>query len=166
MAQAAPLTTFAEAFRRIRMIWALLLIGTAMYGLKVWQVARQPLPTGEAAPELPDRMRLALGVAAACAGLGSLVALRVFFSPDALARRFERDETRAAPAAMQGHVIAYALAESMAVFGLVLGLIAGSVEAYAPFGVASALVFLLQVPRAQPYVDAFGQSPPDAAAAP
>jgi len=125
-------------------LWGVLLSSLPVYLL----VAAMMTEAGEPAEPLDGLFVSMLGgvalvVGAACLGIGRVV-------PRWLIRRGTLDPERALSVVALGTLglIGWSLAESVAIYGLVLFFMSSSLLVLAPFFVASALLMVLTTPRA------------------
>src|SRR5687767_870096 len=108
---------------------------------------------GEAAgPQEPENVGIMLGVFAAVAAMNVVLVfiLRKSLSSSAQDRlRSDPGDAAAAASWQAGHIVSFALAESVALFGLVLRMIGGSTEQAAGFYAAGLGLLLILWPRAR-----------------
>lgn len=143
-------TRFAEAFRRARILGLALCYGTILpYGL-VWflaafhgDAARFREALGGALPLPLDRPVVFLLLALAAAELAAAPLVARFFAAQA---RRQADLGRALHRLLNGHVVACALLEAVAVYGLVMGFVEG------PGTAPLTLAMLLVPPVAYPFL--------------
>lgn len=143
-------TRFADAFRRARILGLALCYGTIVpYGL-VWflavfngDAARFGEALGGAYPLPLDRPVVLLLLALAAAELAAVPFVGRFFAAQA---RRQTDLGSALQRLLNGHVVACALLEAVAVYGLVMGFVEG------PGAAPLTLAMLLVPPVAYPFL--------------
>lgn len=121
----------------LRIVHAALITSVVVYGGVVMLVTRPPPPGTVVADAPVARTDLPPSFTAVLAGL-ALVTLAVIV----VVRRKIRPGRYAAPA-----IASWALAESIAVLGLLLGLLRRDMAYFVPFGAVSLIVMLLLTPR-------------------
>ncbi len=125
-----------------RLVWASLLVAPALYCVVLVLVLRSG--PGSPSPALGDALRTILLVLAAGQTLAVWFVWRRFVAPSGERAPADRVD---AQRAITMHVVCWALSEAIALYGLVIGLIARSVEPV--FFVWGLVALLLLRPRAE-----------------
>lgn len=145
--------TFAAAQKTARVIWLALSAVVFIYGGLLVMLSRNTWEPG--GQEVAPMIQWALAFAALASAGASMFFHRVQYSPEKVVSRAGSEESRAAAEFQTGHIVAWAQAESVAVFGLVLAFLGQQLSFYLPFALVALTLLAAERPDVAPYQRAF-----------
>lgn len=152
-----------SAERTMRILWSALMMSVLMYGFVMFQLSRNreaTPPESAIPPWAPPIIALAL------AAMGTAL-FRAMSSPDRVRALLQLPHTpahdrvgqlaslpeserrlgRLLPMLFTLHIMRWAIFESIAIVGLVLGILTGSLEVFVPYGLAALSLIAMTPPR-------------------
>jgi hypothetical protein len=141
-----------QMFLRYRTLYAVYLVGLLFYGISVPLLAAAVMPSGRGVLRLDTEvvrwMGMGMAVAAMVLAAVSVIVLPNLTSPQALASRAGmRQPVPVAAALYRGLVLRVLCAELIALFGLALVLVTGSLSAFYGFLLPAMACHALALPR-------------------
>lgn len=167
----------ASAERTMRILWVALMGSVSVYGLVLYQLSLSGMATQPMA--LPPLVPPALALMLAATGF---ILFRTLSAPDRIRALLkdarppqgepathaeglseaERRLSRVPPTYFTLYILRWAIFESIAVLGLVLGILSGSFEVFVPYGLAAIALMAMSPPRIkQRLIDAIPLLPSD-----